>query len=370
MHNALNSHLQKKAKIYQRKKDVLNLIQSSISGIYLFVFYISGASKGISIMTAQFKMPLSLLIYTLFLSIPLIILLFPISFKKDYLIEKKFGLSSQSVKSWITDGVKGLFLGFILGYPLLLLIFFLFIHTPNYWWAFGVMGMFLFQIFITVIFPIVLLPIFFKQTRVEDEELVKKIKLMFDKAKIKVEGIFSFNLSSRTKKENAALTGLWKTRRVLLGDTLLKNRSIPEVLVVLAHEMGHHVRRHIIKLSIFSLITSIILFFVLSRVMNLFAGFPEDFQKTLSLLPLFMLFSGLISFPVKIGTNAYSRLKEEEADRSALDLTKDPDAFIRVMAGLANTNLLVAYPKKIRVVLFHSHPPIGRRIEFARNYSL
>ncbi|MBA7638060.1 Protease HtpX [subsurface metagenome] len=365
MHHLIDSHLQQKAILYEKKKDVLNILRLLISGTYLSAFYISGLSHSVSGMAATYTMPLAIILYILFLT-PLTIILFPISFRRDYVIEKRFGLSSQSFKSWFFDQVKSFILGFILGYPLILLLFFLFTHTPRYWWIFGVLGMFLFQLVITILFPVLIFPIFFKQKPIRDEELIQRINMLMDSAHMKIEGIYSFNLSLKTKKENAVLAGLWKTRRVLLADTLLKNRNIEEIIVVLAHEIGHHLKRHICKLSLLGTAASFILFFAVNKVMILFPGFPENFQETLSLFPLFILISGILSFPIKMIINAYARLKEREADFVAIELTKNKDAFIGLMAGLANSNLLVAYPKKLKIILSYSHPSIGQRIELAQ----
>jgi len=368
MHSHINPHLQKKAKIYQKTKDLLNIIELLISGAYIFALYITGLSRSVSIAVSDYPMPVAILLYVL-IFIPLILILFPVNFRRDYAIEKRFGLSNQSVKSWFFDQIKASVLGFILGYPLLLLLFFLFTHTPRYWWGFGVGGMFLYQLFITILFPVLIFPLFFKQRPIDDEELTQKIKALFQNVHLNLEGIYSFNLSTKTKKENAMLSGLWKTRRVLLADTLLNERNNEEILVVLAHEIGHHIQKHMIKLLVVGLVSSFVLFYIVHRIMILFPGFPDNFQATLSLLPLFAIVTGLVSFPIRIVINAYSRIKEKEADGIALELTKHREAFISLMAGLANKNLAVAYPKKHRIILSYSHPPVGKRIDFAQRYN-
>jgi len=302
--------------------------------------------------------------YSLFF-IPLFILLLPVSFFKEHVIEKRFGLSTQSISSWLFDQLKAFMLGLVLGYPVALLLFFFFIRFPGYWWAFGVAGLSLFQLFILIIFPLIIFPLFFTHKPLEDEELVNMINDLFEKAGMRIRGVYSFNLSTKSKKENAAIAGLWKTRRILISDTLLERRKKEEVVVVLAHELGHHIEKHMIKLALCGLATSCILFYAVHRIFVLFPGFPHDFQKTLTLMPLFIIALGIFSFPLRILTNAYSRIKEREADAISIKLTGKREAFINLMAGLANANLIVAYPKKYKVIFFHSHPPIGDRIEFA-----
>jgi STE24 endopeptidase len=365
MHQLINPDLQKRAKAYSGKKDLLHLVRILISGGYLLVFYISGVSSEIADFVIDFSFPIAIILYLLSF-VPLTLFLLTVSFFDGYRIEKKFEMSTQNFGDWFIDQIKGLMLSILFGYPLLLLLFFLFVNTPKYWWCFGVCGMFIFQLFVLIIFPILILPLFFKQKPIENKDFEKEIYSLFDKTSIKIKGVYSFNLSTKTKKENALIAGLWKTRRILLADTLFKERNKNEILAVLAHEIGHQVNRDLMKLSLIDLVTSFIIFYSIHRIMILFTGFPESFLSTLALFPLFILFTGLISFPIKIIVNAYSRAQEKKADQFSIDLTQDREAFISLMAGLANTNLAVAYPKKLKILLSYSHPPIGQRIEFAK----
>ena len=365
MHQLIDPQLQRKAKLYTRKKDILHLIQILLSCGYLLVFYLSGISEEIALSVAGFSFPVAIILYALFF-LPLTIILLPLSFLSDYRIEKKFGLSTQKIGAWLTDQIKGLLLAIVLGYPLLLLLFFLFTHTPLYWWVFGGCGLFLFQLFVAIIFPVLIFPLFFKQKPVEDKDFEKEVYSLFDETRIKIRGVYSFNLSIKTKKENALIAGFWKTRRILLADTLLENRSKDEILVVLAHEIGHHVNRDLLKNMLIDLVTSFIILYAVHRIMIFFPGFPESLLSALSLFPLFILFTGFFSFPIRILVNTYSRYREKKADQAAITLTRNREAFISLMAGLANTNLSVAYPKKLKVLLSYSHPPIGQRIEYAQ----
>lgn len=363
MHRLIDQDVQKKAILYEKKREIFWCIEIAISGTYLILFYLSGLSSNAASFAARFRVPAGLIIYSLFL-IPLFILLLPVSFFKEYVIEKRFGLSTQRISSWLLDQLKGFVLGLVLGYPVALLFFFIFIKFPGYWWAFGVAGLSLFQICILIIFPLLIFPLFFTHKPIEDEELINMINGLFEKAGMRIRGVYSFNLSTKSKKENAAIAGLWKTRRILISDTLLEKREKDEVLVVLAHELGHHIKKHMIKLTLCGLASYCILFYAVHRIFVLFPGFPNNFQKTLTLMPLFIIALGIFSFPLRIFTNAYSRIKEREADAISIKMTGKREAFINLMAGLANSNLIVAYPKKYRVILFHSHPSIGERIDF------
>jgi len=255
MHQLIDPELQRKAKIYTMKKDILYLIRILLSCVYLFGFYISGISGEVALSVSGFSFPIAIILYLLFF-IPLTLMLLPLSFLSDFRIEKKFGLSTQKIGAWFVDQIKGLLLTIVFGYPLLLLLFFLFIHTPLYWWIFGGCGLFIFQLIVLIIFPILIFPLFFKQKPIEDTDFEKEVYSLFDKTGIKIRGVYSFNLSIKTKKENALIAGLWKTRRILLADTLFKERNKDEILVVLAHEIGHHVNRDLLKNILIDLLTS------------------------------------------------------------------------------------------------------------------
>jgi STE24 endopeptidase len=376
MHPLIDAARQEKAKRYEKRRGALGVAEISISVLFNGAFFLTGASGRAAAFASRAPMPAALLLYAFFF-VPLWVLLFPLDFLKDYALEKEFGLSTQTVKSWLLDRLKGLLLSAVIGYPLLLLLFVLFRRAPGSWWVFAASGLFVLQLFLTFVFPVLLLPLFFRQTPVEDGDLKSALTGLFEKAGISVLGIYSFNMSAKSTKENAALTGIWKTRRILIADTLLGKRDpdakadldtgrcLDKVLAVVAHEAGHHAKSHMLQLSLLGLAASFATLYILHRVMGLFHGFPVDFQRTLALAPVLGLAAGAISFPLRIATNAFSRAKECEADEMALELTGNPDAFIRLMADLANTNLAVAYPRKLKVLLSCTHPPIGERIAAA-----
>ena len=364
-----NPHLQRKAKLYHRSKGLINILQTAAVLVYLLFIHISGISGRVSHMTAHLRVPAALLLYLPIFCIP-VLLIFILSSNKEYIIEKRFGLSHQNRKGWWSDQLKAFSLGIVLGYPLLLLLFLLFSRAPRYWWVLGACGFSLVQLLLSFLFPVLILPIFFTQEKLEDERLDEDIRRLFSGTGIALKGIYSFNLSAKTRRENALVTGIWKTRRVLIADTLLKKRTASQIIVVLAHEVGHHIKRHMMKLLGVSLFGTGILFFTINSIMRLWDGFPADFEATLALLPVFLLVAGAVSVPVMIGTNAYSRQKELEADRASLDFTRDPDSFITVMAGLADSNLALLHPNPIKVLLFFSHPPVGKRIELAKQYGV
>jgi STE24 endopeptidase len=396
MHPLIDAERQRRAKRYQKKKSVYWAAETSLALFYAGGLYLTGASGRAAAFASRSPLPAALLLYALCF-VPLWVTLFPLSFFKDYALEKEFGLSTQSVKSWLLDRLKGLLLSAVFGYLLLLLLFFLFRMAPGSWWAFAACGLTAVQLILTFVFPVLLLPLFFRQTPVENADLRDAVAGLLKRTGIGISGVYSFNMSAKSTRENAALAGVWKTRRILIADTLLAGlpeagsdldegvgmdasqsldasrnlgtrQRIDKVLAVVAHEAGHHKERHMLQMSLLGLAVSCAVLFTLHRVMGLFHGFPTDIPITLSLAPVMAIASAAFSFPFRIATNAFSRAKEREADERALALTGNPAAFIELMADLANTNLVVAYPKRLRVLLSYTHPPIGERISAAEGF--
>jgi STE24 endopeptidase len=359
-HPLIDPETQEKARCYESIKEILGFLSLTITGAYLAVFHLSGLSAAVASEAVRFAKPVAVFVYLLSF-LPLACLLFPISYTRDHLTEVRFGLASQGAKSWLLDQVKASLLVIGLGYPLILLLFHLFVNAPHTWWLFAAGSLLLLQIAALAFFPVLILPIFFKQQPIEDEELLTRVGQLLARESIESKGLFSFNLSAKTRKESAMLAGLWKTRRILLSDTLLK-RKHEEILVVLAHEIAHHRRRHVLKRMLLELFTSSILLFAVHRIMMFLPGFFWRFETALASFSLFLLAAGVLSIPIRIGVNAFTRREEREADRIALSLTGDPASFIALMAGLANKNLVVAYPRRYRVLLFYTHPPVGERI--------
>ena len=398
MHPLIDSARQKRAKRYEKRKTVYGVAEVLLSLLYTGMFYVTGASGKAAAFAARSPLPLALLLY-IFCFAPLWVILFPVAFFKGYALDKEFGLSTMSAASWVLDHLKGFLVSAVFGYFLVLLLFYLFRRVPNSWWALGAFGLSAAQLLVAFVFPVFLLPLFFRQTPVEDADLMNAVSKLLKKTGIGISGIYFFNMSAKSTRENAALAGIWKTRRILVADTLLAGmpqpgadpetgenvrtgrgldasrscaakRNIDKVLAVVAHEAGHHTGRHMLQLSLLGLAVSLAALYIIHRVMGLFDGFPSDFPRTLSLAPVMAIAAGAVSFPFGIAANAFARSKERDADERALALTGNPAAFIELVADLANTNLIVAYPKKFRVLLSYTHPPIGARISAAEEWEL
>jgi STE24 endopeptidase len=218
--------------------------------------------------------------------------------------------------------------------------------------------------------PVVLFPIFYKFEPLDDEDLRRRLVILSERAGTRVRGVYRWKLSEKSKKANAALTGLGPTRRIILADTLLDNYTPEEIEAVLAHELGHHVHRHILK-SIF-VQAGITLFGFWAANWALHYSVDQHMFEELSdfaNLPLLALVSVVLSFLLMPALNAFSRFNERQADRYAFESIASVQPFISSMNKLAEQNLAERKPSKWVEFFFHSHPAISRRLAAAEAWN-
>jgi len=217
---------------------------------------------------------------------------------------------------------------------------------------------------------VVLLPIFYKFKPLDRPALADRLMTMATRARTDVVGVFEWVLSGHTKKANAALAGMGRTRRILLSDTLLADYSEDEIEVILAHELAHHVHRDLWRGIAVQSVILVAGFFVTDLILRAAAG-PLELRgiSDPAGLPLLMLAGGAWSFLALPLANAVSRRQERAADRYALTTTRNVDAFVTAMKRLSQQNLAEEYPSAIVRWLFYSHPPIRERIDAARAFA-
>ncbi len=315
--------------------------------------------------------------YLLFLAFILItgftgILLFlPVNFYRDYYLEHKYDLSNQTIGKWIFENFKGLVVSLIIGIPILLIFYYMLNKFGEYWWLPFAFILFIISVIAARLIPVVILPLFYKITPFDNEELKERITGIAEDAGIKVENIFKFNMSKNTRKANAAFTGLGKSKRILLGDTLLDNYSNDEIETVIAHELGHYKRKHIIKNIIIgttaSFGTLFLIAYLYSISLNWFGFARLQEVAALPILPVWAMLVGLIETPL---TNILSRKFEYEADEYAIAITNKPSAFIATLNKLTDQNLADVQPHPLVEWFFYSHPSITKRVSAIRQYMM
>lgn len=284
-------------------------------------------------------------------------------------LEKQFKLTTQKFASWAWDQVKGFLVGLVLGGIVVELLYFTIRQWPQHWWMLAwaiFMGLF---VLLAQLAPVALFPIFYKFEPLENEDLRRRLIMLSEHAGTRVRGIYRWKLSEKSKKANAALTGLGNTRRIILADTLLDNYTPEEIEAVLAHELGHHVHRHILKSILVQAAVTFIGFWAANWTLH-FAVDQHWFEELSDFanLPLLALVSVVLSFLLMPALNAYSRFNERQADRYAFETTATVEPFISSMNKLAEQNLAERTPSKWIEWFFHSHPSISRRLAAAEEW--
>jgi STE24 endopeptidase len=287
-------------------------------------------------------------------------------------LERRYQLSVQKTRSWLWDETKSFLVALIFGGVVAELLYFTIRQSPEHWWLIA-WGMFL-VLFVIVaqVAPLILFPIFYKFEPLENDDLKQRLVRLSERAGTQVRGIYKWHLSEKSKKANAALTGLGATRRIILADTLLDHYSPEEIEAVLAHELGHHVHKHILKSIFVQAGITLFGFWAANQVLhvaieqwNMFDTL-SDFAN----LPLLVLVSTILSFLLMPAMNAYSRFNERQADRYAFQSIKSVQPFISSMNKLASQNLAERTPSRWVEWFFHSHPAISRRVAAAEAWKL
>ncbi len=295
----------------------------------------------------------------------------PLSYHSGFRLPRRFGLSTETPGGWMRDQLKGLALSGALGGLLLEIVYAVLRAFPDTWWLWAAAIFLVFGVLLSSLAPVALMPLFNKFTPLgaEHQDLAERLMRLARQANTQVQGVFTFDMSRRTSAANAALAGLGRTRRIILGDTLLNDFTTDEIETVLAHELGHQVHRDI-PLGI-AVQTGLTLAGLYLASLGLKWGAARlGFQgpADIAALPVLMLAMsayGLLTMPL---SNAFSRWRERRADQYALQATGKPQAFASAMTRLANQNLAEVEPEPWIELLLYSHPALSKRIRMAEQY--
>src|SRR3984885_4017991 len=282
-------------------------------------------------------------------------------------LEHRYNLSNQKLRAWVWDETKGFLVGVALASIVVELLYFIIRQFPQNWWLIAwaaFLGLF---VLMAQLAPVVLFPIFYKFEPLDNDELKSRLVGLSERAGTRVRGVYKWNLSEKSKKANAALTGLGNTRRIILADTLLENYSADEIEAVLAPELGHHVHRHILKSIAVQAGVTLLGFWAANWVLHYAVDRTHMFVTVSDFanLPLLVLVSTVLSFLLLPALNAYSRYNERQADRYAFQSIASVEPFISSMNKLADQNLAERSPSRWVEWFFQSHPAISRRVTAA-----
>jgi STE24 endopeptidase len=306
------------------------------------------------------------LLYLAAVSVVFFLVSLPFSLYSTFVIEQKYGFNRMTLKLWLVDLLKSILLSILIGGPILAaVLWFMDHHLQGLWWLYVWILLSLVQIFIAAIFPVFLLPLFNKLTPLEDGQLKEHILALAQKIKFRLSGIYTMDGSKRSSHSNAFFAGLGKLRRIVLFDTLVKSLTEPELLAVLAHEMGHNVKKHVRVSLMISSIVSLVGLYVLSLLVNK-PWFYEAFQfaqpSAHAALLIFMKTSGAFTFFLSPLSSILSRKHEYEADRFAAEVMERREPMIQGLVKLTRDNLSNLTPHPWYSFFYYSHPTVMERI--------
>ena len=361
-----------RAQHYQRIKLTMSIVGMGLNFVIPLVFLLTGGSEAIRNLAEGWTSSSAIVVvlYLLVAGAGLQAIEFPFEVYSGFIVEKQFGLSKLTLTSWLWDWLKGTAIQTVLIVIIVSGIYLLLRWQADLWWLLAAVGATLLIVVLAALVPILLLPLFYKFEPIPEGELKDRLFALADRIGTRVKGVYVWHLGDKSSKANAAVTGWGRTRRIIISDTLIDSNTPDEIEVVMAHELGHHVRNDIWKMMLVQVILIFISFFVIDLAL-------ETWTDSLGLrgisdiagLPLVIIVGAgvsLIALPV---ANWLSRKAESAADRYALNLTGMREQFISAMNKLGDQNMSQKQPSAVVECSFHSHPSIHRRIANASAWS-
>ncbi len=367
----IDTSLLKRTMDYEAEKTRFSFISSIFSNIITIIFIFGGLLNIYNSWIASLGLPfiISGWLFFILLSYGAEFLSVPFSLYNTFKIENKYGFNTMTLRLWVSDFIKALLISTIMMSLLGFAGFWLIQWSPHYWW-FWIWGfLFIFSIFIMYISPYVIEPLFNKFTPIEDESLRERIMKLTASAGILASRILRVDASKRSKHTNAYFTGIGKTKRIVLYDTLLTSMNHNETLAVLAHEIGHWKKRHMLKTLIAFEVFSFIALYLSFKIIQSDALLTLFHIRTDTLFAKFVILAFLadiLSLPFTPCVSYFMRRHERQADRVSCELTRDSESMVNALVKLSKENLSNLYPHPLYVTLYYSHPPILERIRYLK----
>ncbi|HZM60494.1 MAG TPA: M48 family metallopeptidase [Vicinamibacterales bacterium] len=362
-----------KATRYHRLKRRASVLGAATQAFLLVVLLVSGASiamREAAVDIAGRSFVPVVIAYVVMLGVLLELVQLPWAFYSSMTLERRYGLSTQATAKWWIDHLKagGVALAFSIAAALIVLA--LMRVSPERWWIYGAVAFTAILVLLAQLAPVILLPLFYDLKPLTRDALRDRLLVLAERAGARVLGVFEWRLSDRTKKANAALTGIGATRRILLSDTLLADHSDDEIEVILAHELAHHIHHDIWTGIALEAALIGLGFYLADGALARYGSSVGLVEKgDAAGLPLLVLAAGAVSLALMPVATAVSRAHERRADRYALTLTRNPSAFITAMKRLAAQNLAEERPSLIARV-FSTHPSTAERIDAAKEWQM
>lgn len=360
-----------KSQEYTTIKTKFGFITSTFGLAVTLIFWFSGGFNYLDVIVRIWDLGTigTGLCYIAILLILKFMISLPFTIYSTFVIEERFGFNKTTVKIFITDILKGLSLSLLLGAPLLAGLLFFFDYAGSYAWIYCWIAVTLFTLFVQYIAPTWIMPLFNKFIPMESGDLKEAITSYAEAVHFPVKGIFVMDGSKRSSKSNAFFTGFSKNKRIVLYDTLVGKHPISELVAVLAHEIGHYKKKHILKGMIISILHMGIVFYLLSIFLNhqgLFDAFYMQYTSVYAGLLFFGMLYTPMEFILSIFMQIFSRKNEYAADRFAAETIENRESMIDALKKLSLTNLSNLTPHPLYVFFNYSHPPVLQRIKAIR----
>jgi len=359
---------------YTRVNTKFGFITGTFDLLLLLVFWFAGGFNWLDQWARSFEFGeiVTGLIFIGVLIIAKMIISMPFSIYSTFVIEERFGFNKTDAKTFVMDRLKGLMLTVVIGGPLLAGIIAFFAFGGTWAWVYAWLAVTAFTLVMQYVAPTWIMPLFNKFEPLEDGELRQAIEEYADEVDFPLQGIYVMDGSKRSSKSNAFFTGFGKNKRIALFDTLIENHTTEELVAVLAHEIGHYKKKHVVKNMTISILHTGVMFGLLSIFLQVPALFDAFFMEQMSVYAG-LLFFGLLYSPIdsilSIVMQKMSRKHEYEADRFAATTIEKPEEMVNVLKKLSKDNLSNLTPHPFYVFLNYSHPPALKRIEAIRNQS-
>ena len=360
-----------RAKRYSKIKNRLILANICLTFAFLIIMHSLGVSNSLKDLVMgwaeNFYLQIALYI-TLFFGV-FYIITFSLDLYDGFFVEHKFSLSNQTFSGWLKDNLRKEILSFIIFLLVVELIYLCLRLFPTHWWLLAAAGWVGLTIVFSKIAPVLIIPLFYKCLPLRNLELKERLLRLSRASGCPIKEVFEINLSKATKRANAGLAGMGNTRRIILSDTLLSNYSDEEIEAVMAHELGHFRMHHLWKLlgigAGLAIIGFYLTYLILGWATDLFGYEGIADIAAFPILSLIFLILGFLIMPIQ---NGFSRHLEKEADRFSIEQTKATQPFCSAMTKLGQQNLRDPSPGKFVEVLLYDHPPISKRLNYAKEF--
>jgi STE24 endopeptidase len=366
-----DSEKYKKSQEYLRENTRFGIIGDSITTPVTIAFILFGGFNVIDQFARSFNLG-SMFTGLIFVGVLMFIfqlLMIPFSIYSTFVIEEKYGFNKTTPKTFLLDILKTWLLAIVIGGIVLSAVLWFFEKAGPLAWLYCWVALTLFQIFLIFIAPVFIMPLFNKFFPLEDGDLKKAIESYAGSQDFRMKGVFTMDGSKRSTKSNAFFTGFGRFRRIVLFDTLIEKQSNDELVSILAHEMGHYKKRHIFKSLVISILTTGLMFYILSLFINnrdLFSAFKMEEMSIYASLLFFAFLYAPIDMILSVLGNMFSRRNEYEADSFSVKTYGKPFSMISALKKLSVENLSNLTPHPLKVFLSYSHPPVLERIRAIR----